>query len=135
MFLASVAKEFGLKKQLISILIADGDPIIRQCIRHAASMEAMLLDVWEAENGLQALMIAKDKRPDLILIDAQLPRMDGMETTRCLRQWLITSKVIIISDHSQSEELARESGADEFVLKDSCCDVLRALLHRMLESD
>ena len=124
-----------MKVHPISILIADGDPIIRQCMRHAASMEANLLDVWEAENGLQALMIAKEKHPDLIIMDALLPRMDGMETTRCLRQWLVATKIIIISDHAQSEDLAHEAGADEFVLKDSCCDVLRSLLHRMLEFD
>ena len=124
-----------MKIQPISLLIADNDPIIRQCMRHAAGSEAQLLDVWEADNGLQALMIAKEKRPDLIIIDAQLPRMDGMETTRCLRRWLIPSKVVIISVHILSEALALEAGADEFALKDSCCEVLKKLLHRMMGDD
>ena len=119
--------------QSISILIADNDPMIRQCLRHIIEIDPRIQVLWEAENGLQALKIAKEMHPDLILIDAQLPRMDGLETTRCLRQWSILSKVIIISVYSQMREEALQAGADEFVTKDACCELLQKQLKEMLE--
>jgi len=72
--------------QTISILIADDNPMVRQCLRRAVEADPQLEIRWEAENGLQALMLAEKHSPDLILMDAQMPRMDGIEATRCLRQ-------------------------------------------------
>ena len=69
-----------------TILVADNDPYIRQCVRHAMEIDSRLVVSWEAENGLQALALAAQHHPDVVLFDTDLPRMDGFETARCLRQ-------------------------------------------------
>jgi len=72
--------------QPISILVADDDEHIRQCVRRALEIDPELQVICEAENGLQALALAAQHHPDIVLLDAQMPRMDGFETARCIRQ-------------------------------------------------
>jgi DNA-binding NarL/FixJ family response regulator len=120
--------------QTISILIADDDPMVRQCLRHALEADPHLQIHWEADNGLQALMLAGKQNPDLILMDAQMPRMDGIEATRCLRQKKTTARIVVMSVYEQLREQALEAGADAFVVKDCGCaalrDVLRSVVNR-----
>ena len=119
----------------ISILIADDDPMVRQCLRHAMEADPELLILWEADNGLQALMLAGKHSPELILIDAQMPRMDGIEATRCLRQKGTTSRIVVMSVYEQSRTQALEAGADAFVVKDCGCAALRDVLHRVVKRE
>jgi CheY-like chemotaxis protein len=74
-----------------------------------------------AEDGQAALQKAREARPDLILMDLSLPRMDGWEATRRLKADLNLSKipVIVLSAHAMrgDEERARASGCDDFLTK------------------
>lgn len=74
-----------------------------------------------AEDGQAALQKAREARPDLILMDLSLPRMDGWEATRRLKADLNLSKipVIMLSAHAMrgDEERARASGCDDFLTK------------------
>ena len=74
-----------------------------------------------AEDGQAALQKAREARPDLILMDLSLPRMDGWEATRRLKADLNLSKipVIVLSAHAMrgDEERARASGCDDFLIK------------------
>jgi CheY-like chemotaxis protein len=74
-----------------------------------------------AEDGQVALQMAREARPDLILMDLSLPRMDGWEATRRLKADLNLSKipVIVLSAHAMrgDEERARASGCDDFLTK------------------
>jgi len=118
--------------QTISILIADDDPTVRRCLHHAMEADAQLQICWEADNGLQALMLARKHSPDLILMDAQMPRMDGIEATRCLRQCETTAQIVVMSVYEQLREQALEAGADAFVVKDCGCAMLRSVLRRVI---
>jgi DNA-binding NarL/FixJ family response regulator len=120
--------------QVISVLVADDDPNIRRCLRHAMEIDPKFRVMWEAENGLQALALAGQHRPDLILMDAQMPRMDGIEALRCLRQHHIAGHVIVMSVYEQVRSQALEAGADAFFRKDCGCAQLRAILHQVLTS-
>ena len=116
---------------LITVLVADDDPYIRQCIRHATEIDPDLRVECEAENGLQALMLAERHRPDVVLLDAEMPRMDGMEAARCLRKSRPDVCIIIMSVYEELRSTALEAGADAFILKGCGCSQLRSLLHQV----
>lgn len=118
--------------QPISILLADDDAAIRRCLRRVVEADPRLRVGWEAENGLQAVVLAEQNHPDLILMDAQMPRMDGIEATRCLRQRDPGLCILIMSVYEQLRAQALAAGADAFVTKDCGCEALRAAIHGLL---
>ena len=118
--------------QPISILLADDDPALRRCLRRVVEVDPRLRVGWEAENGLQAVVLAEHNHPDLILMDAQMPRMDGIEATRCLRQRDPELCILVMSVYEQLRTQALAAGANAFVTKDCGCEALRAAIHGVL---
>jgi CheY-like chemotaxis protein len=94
--------------------------------------------VEEASNGLEALEKASALLPDIILMDLALPRMDGWEATRRLKQDKRTRKIPIVAltGHALAghAEGARQAGCDSFVTKPCLPDALVAEVRRMLEN-
>lgn len=121
--------------QPISILLADDDAIVRQCLRRAVEADPRFEIRWEADNGLQALLLAQQHQPNVILIDAQMPRMDGIEATRCLRQRFHNLRIIVMSVYDQMRAQALAAGADDFITKDCGCEAIRAALYRQLPAE
>ena len=119
--------------QAIHILLADDDAVIRQCLRRAVEADPRLQVKWEADNGLQALLLAKQHHPHLVLMDAEMPRMDGIEATRCLRQCNHETRIVVLSvyDHYRASALA--AGADAFLVKDAGCEAIRSTIRRLFE--
>ena len=117
----------------ISILIADDDAMIRRCLRRAVESDPQLQICWEADNGLQALMLAQQHHPQIALLDAQMPRMDGIEVTRCLRQQDPDVCIVVMSVYDQLRSEAMAAGADAFLTKDCGCQMFRTTLHRLVE--
>ena len=99
-----------------TILIADDDPHIRQVLSFALTKAG--LDVREAEDGAAALAIVAAHGIDLIVLDINMPRMDGLETCRRLRA---AGNLPILFLSSRDEEIDRvlgiELGADDYVVK------------------
>ena len=118
--------------QPISILVADDDSHIRQCLHRALEIDEQLQVKWEAENGLQALVLAAQYHPDVVLLDAEMPRMDGFEAARCLRQRCSKVRIVIMSVYEEARAQALEAGANAFLVKDCGCTELRSMLHRVL---
>ena len=119
--------------QPVSILIADDDPMVRDCLRRVVEMDPRFEIKWEADNGLQALIMAHRYHPQVVLLDAQMPRMDGIEATRCLRQRHHDMRIVVMSVYEQMRGPALAAGADAFLTKDSGCDEIRAAIHRLAE--
>ncbi len=126
-------KEFEYNMQAISVLVADDDPFIRQCIRHALEIEGDLQVGCEAENGLQALVMADRHLPDVVLLEAQMPRMDGLEAARCLRKRRADVCIVVMSLNEEHRQPALDAGADEFIVKGCGCTELRSILRRVLK--
>lgn len=99
-----------------TILIADDDPHIRQLLAFAFAKAG--LDTVEAEDGEAALALVEAQRIDLVVLDINMPRMDGLETCRRLRA---AGDVPILFLSSRDDEIDRvlgiELGADDYVVK------------------
>lgn len=99
-----------------SILVADDDPHIRQLLVFALAKAG--LDTLEAADGEAAIAMAETHRPDLLVLDINMPRMDGIEVCRRLRA---TGDLPILFLSSRDDEIDRilgiELGADDYVTK------------------
>ena len=118
--------------QPISILIADDDPMVRLCLRHAVEAGCPLQICWEACNGLQALALAQKHKPQLVIMDSQMERMSGIEATRCLRNRDHDVLILVMSVYGNECALALAAGADAFLVKDSGCEAIRTTIRRLL---
>jgi two-component system cell cycle response regulator DivK len=96
-------------------------------------------NVLEASDGEQAVKIAVEARPALILMDLSLPKLDGLSATRQIRQkrGLKAVPIVAVSAHDspQSRTEALEAGCDEYVTKPIDFDHLTKLLRRFLAAD
>jgi two-component system cell cycle response regulator DivK len=101
------------------ILVVEDQEDNRQIIRDMLTVADY--ELIEAENGVEALAAVAKQRPDLILMDIQLPIMDGYETTRRIKADAALNSIPIIAVTSYAlsgdEEKARAAGCDDFVTK------------------
>ena len=111
------------------VLIVDDDEFIRKLI--ATTLEDVAeFELYEAADGLEALEVARRERPSLVFLDVDMPRLDGIETCRRLREDDATDELTIVmltathGDRVESE--AEQAGADLFLTKPfSPLDLLR----------
>jgi PAS domain S-box-containing protein len=105
--------------RLLKILLVDDHEEVRKGIRSLLSERADWLICGEASNGIEAIEKAKRLRPDVVLMDISMPRMQGIEATRIIRREVPESDVIIVSqnDFGLVHKAAVEAGAASFVDK------------------
>jgi DNA-binding NarL/FixJ family response regulator len=101
----------------IQILIVDDQPRARQGLRALLSTVPQVKGIREASNGQEALQIAIESEPDVVLMDVVMPTMDGLEATRQIKAQHPAIKVIVLSMYGDYQEKARAAGADAFVTK------------------
>jgi DNA-binding response OmpR family regulator len=101
------------------ILVADDDPDILALV--SFRLERAGYAVVQALNGEEAVQVALARRPDLAVLDVMMPRIDGYEATRRLREHEETSRmpIILLTARVQEEDIARgfDAGADDYVKK------------------
>lgn len=104
----------------ITVLIVDDHTIVREGIRVFFDIQPDCRVVGEAESGEIALRLAADLVPDIVLLDLIMPGMNGVETTRRLKQVSPHSQIIILSSFHDDEHIfpALRAGALSYVLKD-----------------
>ena len=102
-----------------TILVVDDEPPILELVRY--TLEDEQIRVLEAADGVQALEVAQTARPDLILLDVQMPRLDGIEVCRRLRAdtALGGTRIVMLTAAGQDADRARglAAGADEYLTK------------------
>jgi DNA-binding NarL/FixJ family response regulator len=107
------------KPETIRILLADDHTLVRHGIRALLHKERAWKVVGEAVNGAEALEKANKLRPNLVILDIAMPKLDGLEATRQIRSSLPDTKIIVLTMH-ESEQMVRrvfEAGAHGYVLK------------------
>lgn len=105
----------------IRLLIADDHPIVRHGIRMCLARQEWIQIVGEAGDGREALTRTREFKPDLVLMDIDMPQMNGLAVTDLLRREMPQVKVLILSMCSNSEYALRiiQCGARGFVLKEA----------------
>jgi DNA-binding NarL/FixJ family response regulator len=104
---------------MIRLLLVDDQPAVRRGLRMRLALESDFVVAGEAEDGVSALALMSELRPDLVLIDAQMPRMDGIIATVALRAAFPEAAVVILSLHDDiaTRKQAAAAGATAFLSK------------------
>jgi len=117
-------------KEPIRILIADDHPIVRQGLAAVLDREDDLVVVAQAANGLEAVAKARELLPDIILMDLQMPEMDGVAAIIEIKEAALEAGIIILTTYDTDDYIFRgiEAGARGYLLKDSPPeDVIKAI--------
>jgi NarL family two-component system response regulator LiaR len=116
--------------QKIRILIADDHAIVREGLRALIATEPDLELVGEATDGIQAVSKAQTLKPDVILLDLMMPRLDGVEAINEIKKSWQEARILVLTSFSDDEKVfsAIRSGALGYLLKDSSpSDLLQAI--------
>jgi DNA-binding NarL/FixJ family response regulator len=117
---------------MITLLLVDDQPAVRRGLRMRLALEPDFLVTGEAEDGTSALALVPELRPDVVLMDAQMPRMDGIVATVALRAAFPATAVVILSlhDDAATREQAAIAGATAFLSKQASDTALVDTLRR-----
>ncbi|NQY88615.1 MAG: response regulator transcription factor [Colwellia sp.] len=105
---------------MIRVLLVDDHPLFREGLKHRLSLDDSIEVVGEAENGKQALELIKSLEFDIVLMDINMPEMDGMYVLELIKEQDIDYKVLMLSMHDNKEYIlgAMRHGANGYILKD-----------------
>jgi len=102
----------------VRILIADDHDVVRQGVRAIIEAQVGWVVCGEASTGREAVAMAIDLRPDVVVLDISMPELNGLETTRQIRR-VVPAKIVILTVHESDQVMAEvlDAGANGYVLK------------------
>jgi DNA-binding NarL/FixJ family response regulator len=105
----------------VRVLLVDDDALVRAGLRMILSAAEDLELVGEADDGARAVAAVREHRPDVVLMDIRMPRMDGITATAAVRQLPTPPQVIVLTTFQADEQVmgALRAGASGFLLKDT----------------
>ena len=103
------------------ILLVDDHDLFREGLAGLINAQTDLQVVGQAHDGLAGLTLARDLRPDLIVMDIKMPICDGLEATRLIRTEMPDARILILTVHDEDEKLfdAIRAGASSYLLKNT----------------
>ncbi|KIY21742.1 MULTISPECIES: response regulator [Mesobacillus] len=121
----------------IRILIADDHHVVRRGLVFFLKTQQDLEIIGEAANGRKAVEMAKELKPDIILMDLAMPDMDGIEATKIIKEEVPSIKIMILTSFSDQDHVipALEAGASGFQLKDIQPDELVLSIKKMVNGE
>ena len=116
--------------QKITVLLADDHTVVRQGLRALLEAEEDMTVVGEAENGRQAVQMAKRLQPEVVVMDIAMPQLNGLEATRQLTKESPKSRVLILSSYSDDEYVQQltDAGASGYLVKQTAATDLVAAI-------
>jgi DNA-binding NarL/FixJ family response regulator len=117
----------------LRVLLAEDHKVMREGLRMVVNREANMEVVGEADNGLAAIALTQELRPDVVVMDVSMPDLNGLKATETLKKTLPDTKVLILTRHTDSsyvQQLLR-SGASGYVLKQSASEELVRAIRRV----
>jgi len=114
----------------ITVILADDHTVVRQGLRALLEAEEDMSVVGEAENGRQAVQMAKRLEPDVVVMDIAMPLLNGLEATRQVSRESPKSKVLILSSYSDDEYVQQltDAGASGYLVKQTAAQDLVAAI-------
>ncbi|HMT04416.1 MAG TPA: response regulator transcription factor [Solirubrobacterales bacterium] len=111
---------------MIRVVLADDEALIRSGLRMILEAEPDIRVIGEAEDGGEALDLAVETDPDLVVMDLRMPEMDGIEATKLIRRRMPSVRVLVVTTFDLDEYVlaALRGGADGFLLKDAAPEAL-----------
>ena len=119
------------------IVLADDEELIRFGLMGILSREEDMEVVGEASTGSEALQKSRSLRPDLVLMDVEMPEMDGLSATRQLKEELPTISVLVLTSHDNPDYLleAVQAGAAGFLLKESALQQVASAIRTVMNGE
>jgi NarL family two-component system response regulator LiaR len=110
----------------IRILVADDESVVRDGVVTILSLQSDMKVVGEAEDGEMAIQIARQTKPDVVLLDMRMPKMGGLEAIPKLKEASPTSRILVLTSFAESDQVYQtiKAGALGFLLKDARRDQL-----------
>ncbi|MEN4547333.1 two-component system response regulator NarL [Pantoea agglomerans] len=115
-----------------TLLLIDDHPMLRNGLKQLIALDERLQVVAEAGNGIDGLALAQRHDPDLILLDLNMPGLNGLDTLTQLREIALSGRVVVfsVSDNEEDVVSALKRGADGYLLKDMEPEALLKALHQ-----
>ena len=116
------------------ILLAEDDDAFLDVLEAVLHADGAFVVVGRAQNGQEALDLAEELQPDLVVMDIEMPVLDGVEATRLLRAEMPQLPIVAVSGHDYEERVLeiRSAGADDYVRKARLADELPRALAALL---
>jgi DNA-binding NarL/FixJ family response regulator len=117
----------------LRILLAEDHKVMREGLRMVIDRDANMEVVGEADNGLAAIRLAQQLRPDVIVMDVSMPELNGLKATAQLKTLMPEVKVLILTRHTDSSYVQEvlQAGASGYVLKQSASEELVRAIRRV----
>ena len=121
----------------ISVLIVDDHEIVRRGIRAYLETQPDFNVIGEAASGEEAIQMALNLVPDVVLMDLILPGMDGVESTRRIKSLSPRTQIVVLTSYHEDEHIfpALKAGATAYILKDIRMDRLAEALHKAVNGE
>lgn len=110
----------------IRVLVVDDQTVVREGLVSILSFQSDIKIVGQAQDGQEAIAIAKQDKPDVILLDLVMPKQDGLDSISKLREVAPAAKILILTGYADPERVFRaiKAGAIGYLLKDSTWEQL-----------
>ncbi len=112
---------------MIQVMMTDDHLMVREGIKALLEIDGDIKVIAQASDGVECLGILEKTEPDVLLLDINMPKLDGLSVLETLKRNRPQLKVIVLTIHNEADYLlnAYEKGADGYVLKDSGSDILK----------
>jgi two-component system NarL family response regulator len=121
----------------IQIVVADDHPIVREGVVASLKRERYLKVIGEANDGAEVLEFIKQNRPDIALLDLQMPRMNGLDVLLALNELKLQTRAIVMTAFANEEDVQRsmKAGARAYLLKDCPHQILVDAIRRVYSGE
>lgn len=124
----------NINEEKLRVLVVDDQSSIRKILFYLLQKQSHISSIREAVNGREAVQIARDFRPDVILMDVSMPEMNGIDATKIIISELPQTRVIGLSmyDDAETTQSMLNAGAAAFLAKTAPVDILLSAIHTKL---